>query len=67
VHGAAPLDLNRLGLLFGASLAFSGMYLLLVLPFARGIGIRSLVIESGLPILSPILKRLTRDDSPGAP
>jgi len=58
----APLALERLGLLLGASLAFAGVYLVLVLPFARGIGVRSLLAGSGLPIVSAIFKRFARGE-----
>jgi hypothetical protein len=61
----APLALDRVGLLLGASLALAGAYLLLVLPFARGIGVRSLLTESGLPILAPIVKALWREGDRG--
>jgi hypothetical protein len=61
----APLSLDRVGLLLGASLALASAYLLLVLPFARGIGVRSLLTESGLPILAPIFKALWRDGDRG--
>jgi len=34
----------------------------LVLPFARGIGVRSLLGGSGLPIVSAIFKRFARGE-----
>jgi len=58
----APLALERLGLLLGVSLAFAGVYVVLVLPFARGIGVRSLLGGSGLPIVSAIFKRFARGE-----
>ena len=63
----APLDLNRVGLLLGASLVLATAYLLLVVPFARGIGVRSLLAGSGLPIVSPIFKALGRGGPGGMP
>jgi len=63
----APLGLDRIGLLLGASLALAGVYLLLVVPFARGIGVRSLLTESGLPIVSTMVKALWRDGGRGTP
>ena len=52
-----------LGRLLLGSTAFAGLYLLFALPFARGIGFRSLAIESNLPILSGLAKRFgTRRD-----
>ena len=67
LHEAAPLTLERFALLLGASLAMVAGYLLLVWPFARGIGFRGLVTESGLPILSPLLKAISRDRGDGTP
>jgi hypothetical protein len=67
LHAPAPLGWQRLGTLAGTSLAFTAGYLLFVVPFARGIGIRSLVAESGLPILSPIFKAFSRDGGRGTP
>jgi O-antigen/teichoic acid export membrane protein len=58
----APLALERLGLLLGVSLAFAGVYVVLVLPFARGIGVRSLLGGSGLPIVSALFKRFARGE-----
>jgi O-antigen/teichoic acid export membrane protein len=65
VHEPAPLTLERVGLLAVTSLAFAAGYILLAVPFARGIGVRSLVAESGLPVLSTIARALSRE-SPGA-
>jgi O-antigen/teichoic acid export membrane protein len=67
LHAPAPLGLDRVGLLLGASLALAGVYLLLVLPFARGIGVRSLLAESGLPIVSTIVKAFSREGGRGTP
>jgi O-antigen/teichoic acid export membrane protein len=57
VEALSPGMLARLLL---ASVAFSGLYVLLALPFARGIGFLSLAVESNLPILSGLARRLTR-------
>jgi O-antigen/teichoic acid export membrane protein len=51
---------GELGRLLIASVAFAGGYVLLALPFARGIGFVSLAIESNLPILSGLARRLAR-------
>jgi PST family polysaccharide transporter len=64
LHAAAPLTLQRIGLLFGTSLALVAGYLVLVLPFARGIGFRALLEESGLPVLSTLGKALARRGTP---
>jgi len=66
LHEPLPLTLERLGVLLGASLALVAGYLLLVWPFARGIGFRALVTESGLPILGPLVKAITRDRGDGS-
>lgn len=47
-----------------ASLAFATAYLLLTLPFARGIGFRSLALEMNLPVLSGIMRRLPGGGGP---
>jgi len=65
IHEPAPLVLGRVGLLLGASLGLAGVYLLLVWPFARGIGVRSLLTESGLPIVSTIFRALSREGGQG--
>ena len=65
IHEPAPLVLGRVGLLLGASLALAGVYLLLVWPFARGIGVRSLLTESGLPVVSSIFRAFSRDGGQG--
>jgi hypothetical protein len=57
VEALSPGILARL---LVASLAFAGLYGLLVLPFARGIGFVSLAIESNLPILSGLARRFSR-------
>ena len=67
LHTPAPLGLDRVGLLLGASLALAGSYVVLVVPFARGIGVRALVSESGLPFLSSLFKFLSRDGRRGTP
>ena len=56
---------RRLGFLLGASLGLAGVYLLLVWPFARGIGVRSLLTESGLPVVSSIFRAFSRDGGQG--
>ena len=65
IHEPAPLVVGRVGLLLGASLALAGVYLLLVWPFARGIGVRSLLTESGLPVVSLIFRAFSRDGGQG--
>lgn len=68
VWGVTRLWLAQVGVLSAgelthlllASLVFSGAYLLLSLPFARGIGFVSLAIESNLPVLSGLARRLSR-------
>jgi O-antigen/teichoic acid export membrane protein len=57
VEALSPGILARL---LVASLAFAGLYGLLVLPFARGIGFVSLAIESNLPILTSLARRFAR-------
>src|SRR5262249_51023238 len=52
LRAPSGLTFERLGLLLGASGLLVAGYLLLVLPFARGVGFRALVLESELPILS---------------
>jgi hypothetical protein len=42
-------------------------YLVLVLPFARGIGFRALLEESGLPVLSTLGKALARNSTRETP
>ena len=54
------LSAGELMRLLAASVTFAGVYVLLALPFVRGIGFRSLAIESNLPILSGLARRLTR-------
>ncbi len=41
-----------------ASVAFLSLYSLAVAPLARGVGLKQLVLEFNLPILSPLFKRL---------
>jgi O-antigen/teichoic acid export membrane protein len=67
LHAPAPLTWARAGLLFGTALALAAGYLLLVLPFARGIGFRSLFLESGLPIPAPLVRLLSGDRTQGRP
>jgi O-antigen/teichoic acid export membrane protein len=57
VEALSPGILARL---LVASLVFAGLYGLLVLPFARGIGFVSLAIESNLPILTSLARRFAR-------
>jgi PST family polysaccharide transporter len=66
LHEQVPLTLARFGVLCGASLALVAVYLLLVIPFARGVGFRALVLESEVPILTPIVKAMWRDRTPRA-
>jgi O-antigen/teichoic acid export membrane protein len=54
------LSAGELMRLLAASVTFAGVYVLLALPFVRGIGFRSLAIESNLPILSGLARRLMR-------
>ncbi len=49
------LRLARLAL---GSLAFIVLYIVAVTPFARGVGLKQLVSEFNLPILSPLFRRL---------
>jgi O-antigen/teichoic acid export membrane protein len=49
------LRLARLAL---GSLAFATLYLLLASPFARGAGLKQLLSEFNLPLLSPLMRRL---------
>lgn len=44
-----------------ASVSFAGLYVLLAMPFARGIGFRALAVESNLPIVSWLARRMARD------
>lgn len=48
----------RTGRLIVASALFGALYSMFVAPFARGVGLRKLVSEFNLPILSPLFKRL---------
>ena len=41
-----------------ASVLFAALYAIIVAPFARGVGLKQLVSEFHLPILSPLFKRL---------
>jgi len=56
LRAPSGLTLQRFGLLVGASGLLVAGYLLLVLPFARGVGFRALVLESELPVLSGVLR-----------
>ncbi|MCE9627839.1 MAG: hypothetical protein K8R56_07980, partial [Candidatus Eisenbacteria bacterium] len=54
-HLTADLgEVLRLGL---ACIAFVGAYLVFSLPFTRGIGFRTLAIESNLPVISALARR----------
>lgn len=48
----------RLARLVVGSVVFVFLYLVVVSPFARGVGLRQLVSEFNLPILSPLFRRL---------
>lgn len=50
-------DLHEVGRLLLAAVVFVGGYLLLSLPFTRGVGFRSLAIESNLPVISALARR----------
>ena len=41
--------------------AFGAAYLVLVTPFARGVGLRDLAIEANLPVLAKLARRTSRD------
>ena len=56
-----PLSWVEMSRLMLASALFAGLYLLLALPFGRGVGFRALAIESNLPILSKLARWRTRD------
>jgi O-antigen/teichoic acid export membrane protein len=52
----SPLSAQRVLMLVLASLLCAAGYVLLVVPFAHGIGLRSLVAESELPVLSGLCR-----------
>ncbi len=54
----APERGMRLARLLLGSVAFLFLYLVVVSPFARGVGLKQLVSEFNLPILSPLFRRL---------
>ena len=60
------LSPGGVGRLLLASVAFAGLYVLFALPFARGVGFRALAIESNLPIVSGLARRLAsrKDGTP---
>ena len=62
----SPLTLARIGVLLGASLLATAAYLLLVVPFARGVGFRALVTESELPVVSDLFKGRSRGPGGGS-
>jgi len=62
LHDPSPLTLQRFGVLLGASALASGAYVLLASPFARGAGLRALVAEAELPMLSALVRRMRRTD-----
>ncbi len=51
------VDWNEVLRLLVAAIAFVGAYLVFSLPFTRGIGFRTLAIESNLPVLSALARR----------
>jgi O-antigen/teichoic acid export membrane protein len=54
------LSPGEIGRLLGASVVYTILYILLALPFARGIGFRSLAIDSNLPIISGLARRFAK-------
>ena len=59
-----PLSLESAARLLVGSVAFGGLYVLLTMPFSRGVGFRSLAIESNLPVISGLARRLLGRGSP---
>ena len=59
-----PFGFEPLFRLLGSSLLFAALYVLFVSPFARGIGFRALALESELPMVSALARRLSRPRPP---
>ena len=47
--------------------AFGAAYLVMVMPFARGVGLRGLALEANLPVLSGLVRRASRDSEDKTP
>jgi hypothetical protein len=47
--------------------AFGAAYLVMVMPFARGVGLRGLALEADLPVLSGLVRRASRDSEDKTP
>ncbi len=54
-------SLESLARLLVASVGFAGCYILFTMPFSRGVGFRSLAIESNLPVISGLARRTLGD------
>ena len=56
-----PFTLALVTRMLVGSAALAGVYVLFTVPFSRGVGFRSLAIESNLPLISGLARRTLRD------